>query len=134
MRRLSATAAIAVLALSACDQARPPAQTPIKVTSAEQEALHSLDALGLAIALKRAIFDAGQSCKRVTDAGFAGAYENLDMWVAHCTFDNGAERNYAVFAGPDGSAQVRDCADVDPKTMPACKITKRPKGKFDGAQ
>ena len=132
MRQAPFLAALALL--SACDQAQPPAQAPIKVTSAEQQRLHQLDALNLAIALKRAIYDAGQTCKRITDAGFVATYQNLDMWMAHCTYDNGATRDYAVFAGPDGSAQVRDCADIDVKQMPACAIQQRPAGKFDGAQ
>ncbi|MEO6433119.1 MAG: hypothetical protein ABIO29_03955 [Sphingomicrobium sp.] len=134
MRCAPVLAILAALTLAGCDQAAPPKQTPIKVTSAEQQGLHKLDALNLAIALKRAIYDAGLSCKRVTDAGFVATYQNLDMWTATCTFDTGATRDFAIFAGPDGSAQVRDCKDIDPKQMPACTITKRPAGKFDGAQ
>lgn len=125
---------IAAALLAACDQAPPPAQTPIKITSAEQQALHKLDALNLAIALKRSIHDAGQTCKRVTDAGFAATYQNLDMWVAHCTYENGATRDFAIFAGPDGTAQVRDCEDVTGAGLPACSIKQRPQGKFDGTQ
>lgn len=127
---LAATAAL----LSACDGADQPAPTPIKVASEEQQQMHKLNALNLAIALKRAIYDAGQTCTRVTDAGFAAIYQNLDMWVAKCAYQNGAERSFAVFTGPDGSAQVRDCADVDPKQMPACEIKTRPAGKFDGSE
>lgn len=132
MIRATGSIALISLTLAACDQAQPPAQTPIKVVSEQQQALHKLDALNLAIGLKRAIYDAGQSCQRITDAGFVATYENLDMWTAHCVYENGASRDYAVFAGADGSAQVRDCADIDPKVMPACKITKRPSGSFDG--
>ena len=124
----------AATALTACDGADRAAPTPIKVTSPEQQQLHKLDALNLAIALKRAIFDAGQTCTRVTDAGFAATYQNLDMWVAKCAYENGATREFAVFTGPDGTAQVRDCADIDPKQIPACAIKQRPAGKFDGAE
>ena len=63
----------------------------------------------LAIGLKRAIYDAGYTCKRITDAGFVGTYKNLDMWTAQCVYDKGPTRDWAIFAGPDGSAQVRDC-------------------------
>ena len=63
-----------MLMLAACDncrRSRPPPNPPrIKVRSAEQDRLHKLDALNLAIGLKRAIYDAGYSCKRITDAGF----------------------------------------------------------------
>ena len=65
-------------------------QPTIKVRSAEQEQLHKLDAFNLAIALKRAIYDAGYTCKRITDAGFVGTCKNLDMWMAHCVYDKGS--------------------------------------------
>jgi hypothetical protein len=74
--------------------------------------------------------DAGYTCKRITDAGFVGEYKNLDMWMAHCVYDNGTPRDWAIFAGPDGSAQVRDCKDVPGTGLPDCKITVRPKGSF----
>ena len=122
----------AALLLSGCGDSGEPANqmAPIKVRGAEQEALHKLDAFNLAIALKHAIYDAGFTCKRVTDGGFVAAYENLDMWTATCTSDNGATRDWAVFTGPDGSAQVRDCKDVAASGLPACKVSKRPEGSF----
>jgi len=125
-------ALLAGLALAACNPSQPQANAPkIKVRGSEQEQLHKLDAFNLAIGLKRAIYDAGYSCKRITDAGFVGEYQNLDMWMAHCVYDNGSSRDWAVFAGPDGSAQVRDCKDVVATGLPACVIKQRPKGSFN---
>ena len=126
------TPALCVLALSACDEQPQQAtnRTPIKVRSNEQNQLHQLDAMNLAIGLKRAIYDAGYTCKRVTDAGFVGEYKNLDMWMARCIYDSKQTRDWAIFAGPDGSAQVRDCKDVDATELPKCEIKKRPKGSF----
>jgi hypothetical protein len=98
--------------------------------SQEQQQLHQLDAFNLAIGLKRAIYDAGYTCKRITDAGFVGTWKNLEQWAAHCIYDNGASRDWAIFAGPDGSAQVRDCKDVIASGLPACAIKQRPKGSF----
>jgi len=123
-------AVLAALALSSCgDQGQQPTNQPaIKVRSAEQDQLHKLNALNLAIALKRAIYDAKLKCRTVTDAGFTGEYENLDMWTARC--DDG--KDWAVFAGPDGSAQVRDCKDLPGTGVPVCEIKKRPEGSFDG--
>jgi hypothetical protein len=122
---------VAPLALAACDGGTGPTnQTSIKVRSPEQDQLHTLNALNLAIALKRAIYAAGYTCRRVTEAGFVAAHENLDMWTAHCDDD----RDWAIFAGPDGSAQVRDCKDIPGTGLPACKISKRPQGSFDGPQ
>jgi hypothetical protein len=117
------------VALAACNQqpAANQAQAPkIKVRGAEQDQLHKLTAMNLAIALKRAIYDAGYTCSRVTDAGFVAPYENLDMWEARCT-DGKATRDWAVFTGPDGSAQVRDCKDIPGTGLPVCEIKRRPK-------
>ena len=97
----------------------------------EQEQLHKLDAFNLAIGLKRAIYDAGYTCNRITDAGFVGTWQNLDMWMARCVYNKGPTRNWAIFAGPDGSAQVRDCRDVPGSGLPDCVIKQRPKGSFN---
>jgi hypothetical protein len=134
MRLTPTIALLASITLAACgseSQQAPANQTHIKVRGSEQDQLHQLDAFNLAIGLKRAIYDAGYTCRRVTDAGFVGEYKNLDMWTAHCVYDNGTSRDWAVFAGPDGSAQVRDCKDVQMSGLPACVIKKRPKGSFD---
>jgi hypothetical protein len=124
--------AFCVLALVACDDGaqQPTNQPTIKVRSAEQDALLKLDAMNLSIALKRAIYDAGYTCKRVTEAGFVGPYQNVDMWMARCEYGKGVTRDWAVFAGPDGSAQVRDCKDIAGTEVPKCEIKKRPSGKF----
>lgn len=119
---------ILAIAASSCKQSQqPPAQPKIEVRGAEQERLHKLDALQLAIALKRAIFDLGYTCQRVERAGFVGKYENLDMWTAHCSDG----RDWAIFAAPDGSAQARDCKDLAGSGVPGCTIKELPKGSFD---
>src|SRR4029078_6078652 len=123
---------VAVAALAACNNSQPQQsqQPPIKVQSEDQKLLHKLDAFNLAIGLKRAIYDAGYTCKRITEAGFVGTYKNLDMWMAHRVYDKRAARDWSIFAGPDGSAQVRDCKDVVGSGLPACAIKDRPKGSF----
>src|SRR6476659_4788472 len=119
---------LAGLGFAGCDRGQQQSNAPtIKVRSAE---LHQLDAFNLAVGLKRAIYDAGYGCKRVTDAGFVGEWKNLDMWVAHCEYDDKSTRDWAIFAGPDGSAQVRDCKDVDASGLPKGDIKKRPKATF----
>ena len=124
------------LAVVSCNQSQTQQahQSTIKVQSDEQVQLHKLDAFNLAIGLKRAIYDAGYSCKRVTDAGFVATYKNLDMWMAHCVYDKGQARDWAIFAGPDGSAQVRDCRDVPGTGLPVCHIQERPKGSFSAVK
>ena len=133
MRRACSIALLGIFALSACDngQQAQTNQTTIKVRSNEQEQLHKLDAINLAIGLKHAIYDAGYTCKRVTDAGFVGEYKNLDMWTAHCVYEKGEPVDWAIFAGPDGSAQVRNCRDIPGTGLPVCEIKKRPKGSFN---
>lgn len=127
--------AVGVLALAGCNEGEQQQanQPTIQVRSTEQMQLHQLDAMNLAIGLKRAIYDAGFTCRRVTDAGFVGNYKNLEMWVAHCTYESGEPRDWAIFAGPDGSAQVRDCKDLPGTGLPLCEIKKRPKGEFGTA-
>jgi len=131
MTRTSIFILLGCAALGACNNNQAQ-QGPnkIRVTSQEQEQLHQLDAFNLAIGLKRAIYDAGYSCKRITDAGFVGTWKNLDEWTAHCVYDNGSSRDWAIFAGPDGSAQVRDCKDVPESGLPPCVIKQRPNGSF----
>jgi hypothetical protein len=131
--RLLLIPALGAVALAACNepaqQASTSTQRPIEVRSAEQDQLHTLNAINLAIALKRAIYDAGFTCRRVTDGGFIGKYKNLDMWMARCS----EGRDWAIFAGPDGSAQVRDCTDLPGTEVPVCKVTKRPEGEFSAS-
>jgi hypothetical protein len=132
MRRTLLILFLAPLGLSACgsgNQAQTN-QTAIEVRGSEQAQLHQLDAFNLGIALKRAIYDAGYTCNRVTDAGFVGEYKNLEMWMAHCVYDKQPPRDWAIFTGPDGSAQIRDCKDVPGTGLPECKIAQRPQGSF----
>ena len=130
MIRIAPVMLLVSAAVGACNNNAPTNQREIRVVGDEQKQLHQLDAYNLAIGLKRAIYDAGYSCKKVTDAGFVGTWENLDEWTAHCVYDNGSSRDWAIFAGPDGSAQVRDCKDVVGTGLPACVVKQRPKGDF----
>ena len=109
--------------LAACDRSAPtqPRQ-PIVVRSEAQDQLHKLDDLNRAIGLKRAIYQSGYTCKRVATSGYVQEHENLSMWTAHC--DDG--RDWAIFVGPDGTAQVRPCRDVAQLKLPACVIRKKP--------
>jgi hypothetical protein len=126
-------ALLAALAVTGCNKPQQAAtnQPQIRVVGEEQKQLHQLDAFNLAVALKRAIYDAGYTCQRITDAGFVGTWQNLDEWTAHCEYAKGTPRDWAIFAGPDGSAQVRDCKDIPGTGLPDCVIKQRPKGNFN---
>jgi hypothetical protein len=94
------------------------ANTSIETRSEAQDALFKLNDLNRAIALKRAIYDSGYRCGRITRSGFVDQYKNLDMWMASCADG----RDWAIFTGPDGSAQVRDCKDLAGLGLPQCVI------------
>lgn len=107
----------ASLGVVACDSSQPTQpQQPIVVRSEAQDQLHKLNDDLRHIALKRAILDSGMTCQRVTDSNYAREYRNLSMWTARC--DDGTD--WAIFVGPDGSAQVRRCQDVGELGLPAC--------------
>ena len=126
MRAQLSAAFVAALLTSACgDNSSQPAPAPktISVRSEQQNALHNLSESGLKIALRRAIYDSGSKCNTVTKAGYVQEYGNLSMWTASCA----SERSFAIFVGPDGSVQVRDCKEVEQLKLPACVITSQPK-------
>ena len=122
--RATLAALTVVSTLAGCGESQPtqPNQ-PIVVRSEAQDRLHQLDDMNRAIALKRAIHDSGFACKRVANSGYVQEVQNLSMWTASC--DDGNE--WAIFAGPDGSAQVRRCQDLAQFNMPACVIKPAPK-------
>ena len=97
----------------------------ITVRSDEQNQLHQLDDELRDIALRRAIMASGQACRRVERSGYVTEFRNLSMWSAVCDKD----RQWAVFVGPDGSAQVRPCSDMARFSLPACRIAEDPSGR-----
>ena len=115
--------AAAAALLASCDQSPPDKQRqPIVVRSDAQNQLHQLDDLNRAIGLKRAIHQSGYSCKRVASSGYVQEHENLSMWMARCA----DKRDWAIFVGPDGSAQVRPCRDLAQLGLPACVMKASP--------
>ena len=119
MRGRYLLACAAALLAAACDQSQPTQPSrPIVVRSESQDQLHQLDDMNRAIALKRAIYASGFTCKRVASSGYVQEYKNLSMWTATCD----DRRQWAIFAGPDGSAQVRPCQDLAELGLPKCVI------------
>lgn len=116
------------LLAAACgsEPAQAPAKQPeIVVRSPEQDQLHQLNDLYRDIAMKRAIVASGLRCKRVTRSGYVSEYNRLSMWTATCEDD----RNWAVFVGPDGTAQVRPCQEMAQFKLPECRIAEDPSGR-----
>lgn len=115
-----ASLALPVLAAaSGCDNSQPTAPTnPIVVRSEAQDQLHQLDDLNRNIGLKRAILDSGNRCRRVDSSGYVQEHGNLSMWTAKCD----ESIDFAIFVGPDGSAQVRRCDNLAQYNLPACVV------------
>ena len=113
-----------ILPLAACDQgtSAPPPKQPITVRSDGQNRMHQLNDLNRAIALKRALYDSKAECRRVTQSGYVGEYENTSQWTATCEDKFKRTRDWALFIGPDESVQVRLCEDVVKAGLPACVI------------
>ena len=119
MRAVKWTGLALLLVTAACGESEPSEpQRHISVRSAEQDALMKLSPINQKIAMRRALYDSGRTCQTVTEAGYVQEYGNLSMWTASCS----GGRSYAIFVGPDGSAQVRDCREMEPLKLPACKI------------
>ena len=113
------TLIVAAALLSGCDQPAAPQPKPvIKVQGDEQRQLAAASELNRAIALKRAIYDGGATCKRVTATGFVTDYKNMAMWQARCD----DERDWAIFIAANGSIQLRPCADLKDLKLPECKV------------
>ena len=124
--RVRWTIALMPLAAAACNERQSTTpDTPIVVRSEAQDRLHELNDMDRAIGLKRAIYDAGEVCKRVIKSGYVTEHQNLSMWTASC--DDG--KSWAVFVGPDGTAQVRPCKDLAQLKLPACAIARVAKPK-----
>lgn len=125
-RHWTAIGGLALLTAACGNESQPAPKTKsISVRSEEQNALHKLNELNLKIALRRAIYDAGRTCQTVTEAGYVQEYGNLSMWTASCS----SGRSYAIFVGPDGTAQVRDCREMEPLKLPTCSIARKPQSK-----
>lgn len=121
MMRLLSLVPLALLAACEDNPATKPSQ-PIVVRSEGQDRLHQLDDMNRAIALKRAIHETGSDCRRVTESGYVGEYENTSYWTATCEDRYGRTRDWALFVGPDESVQVRLCDDVVKAGLQPCVI------------
>jgi hypothetical protein len=95
--------------------AAPAAAAP---TNPYVDRLMRLDDLHRGAVLRGAVVNAGQRCQRVGLAEPRGTLRNLTMWAVRCTPGG----DYGIFIGPDGSAQVRTCADLATLRLPTCRL------------
>ena len=118
-RTIAIIAGLALLtACGSSDREPTPVRKEIKVGGEAQQQLAAASEMDRAIGLKRAIYDSGNVCKRLTGSKFVTDYKNLAMWRASCADG----KNWAVFIAPEGSAQVRPCADLKELKLPECDV------------
>ena len=60
---------------------------------------------------RAAIARTGSDCRRVTQSGYVGEYENTSYWTATCEDKFGRKRDWALFVGPDESVLLFNCAN-----------------------
>lgn len=110
----------AALAIAGCDGGPPTQTRPIKVnqTNPFHDQLSALSELNRSLALRRAVQDAGMSCRKIERSAFQGDYQGLKYWTASC----GGTLDYALFIAPNGEVQVRKCADAGELGLPACRL------------
>jgi uncharacterized membrane protein len=95
-------------------------ETKVKSVKAANEYVDQLKALSddnRGLALRRAVQDTNQACKRVVASGYQEEYKNLSIWNLKCT-----DGEYALFIAPNADVQVRSCADVKALGLPQCRF------------
>jgi hypothetical protein len=115
--------ALLIGALAGCDNgtsngAHDRQAVTMKPSSEYVEQLRALSELNRGLALRRAVQDEGNRCKRVERSGYQEDYKNLSMWTLRCT-DTG---DWAVFIAPNGDVQSRKCADLAELKLPVCRM------------
>jgi hypothetical protein len=118
---LPAIGAVLLAGLSACggdDPAAPKAKVKsVKVRNVADEQMQAATEVNRRIGLIRAIRGSGNRCpRRVESDKRQGEHEGMAVWTARCD-DN---RQWAIFIGANGQAQVRNCEQVVRLGLPAC--------------
>lgn len=111
--------ALVMLGGAACDGGaeREAAKTKIEIANPYQERLLGLSVLNRSLGLRRAIQDAGKSCRRIAATAYQQPYKGQHLWIGRCA----PEGDYAIFVAANGNVQVRRCADVKDLMLPPCR-------------
>jgi hypothetical protein len=115
---------LAGLLLAGCDDGGAPTRTKsIVAANPFQEKLAGLSELNRSLALRRAVQDAGEPCKRIDASAYQGLYKSLHMWTARCSEASGASgQQFGLFIAPNGDVQVRRCEHLKQLKLPECKL------------
>ena len=109
-----------LLALGACGGGGADGEAKTKEVKPANEYVERLKALSednRGLALRRAVQDTGQRCKRVESSAYQEQYKNLEVWNLRCS-----DAEYALFIAPNADVQVRSCADAKALGLPQCRF------------
>lgn len=122
MRRTGWMFLAAAMLLAGCDGGSAPTKTrSIVPANPFQEKLAGLSELNRSLALRRAVQDTGEPCKRIEASAYQGMYKSLHMWTARCS----EGRDWGLFIAPNGDVQVRSCAHLKQLGLPECKLEEK---------
>lgn len=109
----------AAMLVAGCDGGGPPTRTKsITAANPYQERLAALGELDRSLALRRAVQDSGESCRKVESSAYQGMYKSLHMWTARCS----QGKDWGLFIAPNGDVQVRSCAHLKQLGLPECRL------------
>ena len=101
-------------------------ETKVKTMTVSSPFIEQLKALSTdnqGLALRRAVQDSQQACKRVVQSGYQEDYKNLSVWNLKCT-----DGEYALYIAPTGDVQVRPCEHSERLGLPKCRFEAAPQG------
>lgn len=117
LRSIARTGAALMLMLGGCDGGGNGKTGTVSASNQYVEQLKALSEVNQGLALRRAIQDAGQRCKRVESSGYQENYKNMSVWTARCS-----DGEWSLFIAPNGDVQVRSCKDVETLGLPPCRL------------
>jgi hypothetical protein len=119
-RIIVTTGLAAALALAGCDSGSGGGEPKVKTMKVGSEYIDKLKALSKdnqGLALRRAVQDTQQRCKRVLQSGYQEDYKNLSVWNLKCS-----DGEYVLFIAPSGDVQVRSCEHAEKLGLPKCRF------------
>jgi hypothetical protein len=117
--RIWAFVTMTALLLAACEDGTPEQNvTQVSAANPHSEQLKGMTPLYRNLALKRAIADNNQRCKRVDRGAYQQQYKTMAMWAVHCT-DTG---DWAIYIAPNGDVQVSRCKYARQLALPECRV------------
>ena len=109
----------AAMLIAGCDGGDPSPRTKsITAANPYQEKLAALGELDRSLALRRAVQDTGEPCKKIESSAYQGMYKSLHMWTARCS----QGKDWSLFIAPNGDVQVRDCEHLKQLGLPECRL------------